>query len=614
LRQSLGRGPHARRAATALCAIGAGALALLVGVSIAGGFTLGLGALRLSVHNLRGPALVVLLSWASATTLVGPRGVRRSFDALGGLFDSRAHLVAIVCAAIAAGAGVGLGTHAASGADAAGYLSQARLLAQGRLVQHEPLATQVDWPYATDAFSPLGYRSGRTPGAIVPTYPPGLPMLMASARWAGGEWAPFLVVPLLGALAVLCTYRLGALLHAPAAGAVGAALMATSPVFLFQVVQPMSDVAAIAFWALAAVLALSSRPALAGAAAGVAAMVRPNLAPLWLPIGLACLSAHARTSRGLCPDIKDGAFGWFPGARTGLGTWLRFAAPFAAALAILAVTQWTLYGNPVSSGHGAVSDLFAPGNIGQNVRDYIQRLWRGEPAALGVSVISAAILAVRPGRKEARDALRPVVRPFVLVMAVLLAIYLPYGVFPDWSYLRFLMPALPFAFVTVGTLIALASTRVPPWMRGPLVIVTLAAVVSSNLTVARREQVFDLRRHEGRYRTAGRYLEAVLPADSVIVTSQESTAAHYYTGLPILHWDLLFADLDAAAATLRSLGRAPVLVVEDWEAPALRQRFQTSALARLDWLPRAEIGETTRVRVFDPTDRTRADVITDRIR
>jgi hypothetical protein len=56
-------------------------------------------------------------------------------------------------------------------------------------------------------------------------------------------------------------------------------------------------------------------------------------------------------------------------------------------------------------------------------------------------------------------------------------------------------------------------------------------------------------------------------------------------------------------STLTTLGRAPVLLVEDWEEADLRARFPASRLASLDWQPRADIGSTTRVRLFDPVDR-----------
>jgi hypothetical protein len=126
---------------------------------------------------------------------------------------------------------------------------------------------------------------------------------------------------------------------------------------------------------------------------------------------------------------------------------------------------------------------------------------------------------------------------------------------------------------------------------------------AANVMIARREGVFDLRVYEARYRTAGRYLGAVLPRDAVVVTSQESASAHYYTRLPVLRWDLLPGDLDDAIKTLRGLGRRPILLVEDWEEPILRARFPASSLAALDWRSRALFGTTTRVRYLDPADR-----------
>jgi hypothetical protein len=184
----------------------------------------------------------------------------------------------------------------------------------------------------------------------------------------------------------------------------------------------------------------------------------------------------------------------------------------------------------------------------------------------------------------------------------LLISYLPYGVFPDWSYLRFLMPAFPVAFAAAGALVVNACRRLPGAVRGPLLVLTLVACCSADIAIARRYAAFDMHRYESRYRTAGRYLAEVLPADAVIVTSQESASAHFYTGLPILRWDFL-SNLDAAVNTLIAAGRHPVLLVEDWEEPALRARFPGSSLARLDWNARALFGTTTRVRFLDPADR-----------
>ena len=108
---------------------------------------------------------------------------------------------------------------------------------------------------------------------------------------------------------------------------------------------------------------------------------------------------------------------------------------------------------------------------------------------------------------------------------------------------------------------------------------------------ASREQAFNLRRYEARYRTAGRYLEAALPPNAAIIAVQHSASARHYTGAPVVRWDPLPVDLDAAVAALRKLGQHPFILVEDWEEAALAAKFPRSRLARLDWAPRADFGE-----------------------
>jgi hypothetical protein len=196
---------------------------------------------------------------------------------------------------------------------------------------------------------------------------------------------------------------------------------------------------------------------------------------------------------------------------------------------------------------------------------------------------------------------------------VLLALYLPYGVFPDWSSFRFLMPALPLVFAALGGLVSEALDRLPSAARGPALLASLTLLVSLNVMHAAQQSSYALRDYEARYRTVGLYLAASMPANTVLVTSQESGSAHYYTGLPVLRWDLLGIDLETAIDRLRALGRHPVLVVEDWEKPRLRERFPSGPIASLDWPPRADAGQTTRVGVWDPDDRGAAAVVTDRL-
>jgi hypothetical protein len=177
-------------------------------------------------------------------------------------------------------------------------------------------------------------------------------------------------------------------------------------------------------------------------------------------------------------------------------------------------------------------------------------------------------------------------------------------VFPDWSYLRFLLPAFPFAFVLVGALTVNAAARLPAPSRGLLLLMAGTFVCSQNVVQAEREQAFNLRLFEARYRDAGKYLRSALPANAVIITSQESGSANHYTALPIVRWDLLNIDFDSALAALRTRDRYPVVLIEDWELRAFRSKFSRSPDAQLDWPARAELGDSTRVLLFDPADRT----------
>lgn len=564
------------------------ALSILAVIAITGGFTIDVGPLHLSAHRIVAPLAVAAVAYAGA--LIAGRD--RFRDAAGALLTRLAThgtAIAFVLGAATAGIGVAFGTYAASGADAGGYMSQAVLIADGQLSFREPLVERATWPDAAWSFAPLGFRPGRDPAEIVPTYPPGLPIAMLLASAVAGEFGPFLVAPLLGAIGVVATYRLGVRIHSRTAGVVAAALMATSPVWLFQIVQPMSDVPATALWTIALLGAVSGAPLISGVASGASLLMRPNLFPLVFAIAFVLVSTPDRSR-----DPSTMRRRWY-----GL---FAFGTCVVLAGAIIAAVQWRLYGNPLSSGHGSLAELFSIANIVPNIRDYLIRLLRGETPALVMTATAVAILLLTR-RRTTPTAVGQALKLLALTIVPLLVCYLPYGVFPDWSYLRFLLPAFPAAFVVSSALVVEASDRLPHAIRGPVVVVALAAVCAANVSIARREAAFDLRVYESRYRTAGRYLDIVLPREAVIVTSQESASAHYYTGRPVLRWDLLSGDLDRVVAAVRGLGRTPVLLIEDWEEPLLRARFPASALARLDWRSRALFGTTTRVRYLDPADR-----------
>jgi hypothetical protein len=235
-----------------------------------------------------------------------------------------AYAVAIAAATAAFIVGVRWGTGAAGGSDSSCYMNEARLFSRFTTHIEQPLAASAPWPRAAWTFTPAGHLpSPSRAGAIVPMCPPGLPLVMAVARWIHAD---LLVVPLLGALAVWLTFVLGCRIDAPLTGAASAVLLACSPIFLYQIVQPMTDVPAAAWWLAAAVLAIGTprRPFAAGLAASMAILTRPNLLPLAVPVALYLGRRSLRSFVG----------GLIPG------------------VVVLALLNWRMYGSPFASGYG----------------------------------------------------------------------------------------------------------------------------------------------------------------------------------------------------------------------------------------------------------------------
>ena len=363
----------------ALVAVAVVAASVGIIVLLTGGFTLTAGPIRLSAH--RATASLIVAAAALALLFVMERkSALHALAAVEPFLDRHATAIALVAAAAACGTAIAHGTYAAAGADAAGYVSEAALLAGGSLSRSEPLVATVAWPNAAWSFSPLGYRPGVSAGEIVPTYPAGLPLLMAGALRTGLPLAEYLVVPLLAALTVVATFLLGARTHSRIAGLVAATLLAASPIFLFQAVQPMSDVPATALWALALVGAMGDRsraPLLAGVAAGAALLTRPNLAPLGLAIALA--AAYRR------PD-------WFRRL-------LLLAVGTAPGLVALALIQQRLYGSYFSSGYGPAGDLFTWAAVWPNAVRYGLRLWQSETAAIVMALLAGLLVLFKPSHQ-----------------------------------------------------------------------------------------------------------------------------------------------------------------------------------------------------------------------
>jgi hypothetical protein len=221
----------------------------------------------------------------------------------------------------------------------------------------------------------------------VPGCPAGLSFAMSGAMRVGGDPAVFLLVPLFGVLAVWSTYLLGRTIAGPWAGAAASSLLVCSPLFMYGVIQPTSDVPAAALW-LASLAAATSegdgsgafrfrRAIGTGLMAGLALMVRPHLFPLVaVPVML--------VRSGWRPDVTSTP--GEPVSRSRLDAAVIMGTmPGIAAVAWL---QWRIYGSPFGSATTAADSVVGLGQAAANMAWH--SWWLGR---LHTPVLALAFLA-----------------------------------------------------------------------------------------------------------------------------------------------------------------------------------------------------------------------------
>jgi len=491
-----------------------------------------------------------------------------------------------VCAALVLGLhAVRYGTFTASGSDSYAYVSQAYGWASRALPLPQPIPMSVPWPSGDASLSPLGYVPGPEPHTMVPTYAPGLPLMMAAAL-VFGAWGPFLVVPLCAALVVWLTFLLGRRTGGPWAGILAAMLVVTSPIVVFQSMWPMTDVPVAALWTGAAVAALGGTRRstfAAGLWTAAAFLVRPNL-PL---VPLVFLAHVALSSRGRERWIRLALFG-------------AAAAPAALTIAVL-YTLW--HGTPWNSGFGSAEEIFAVKNIVPNLTRYPVWLWQSQSP-----LILLALVPLLPFR---RDADQPAVRLLGALFLATLFSYLVYFPFEEWWYLRFLLPAIPAVLVLMSTGLVAIGRRVPrPWGRVTVTAVTLGLIAYTTRFNVGHGMFGPLRDVERRYADVGVYVHQALPANAIIFAIQQSGSVRYYSGRMTIRWDLIDRDWTSrAAAEVERLGLHPYMVIEDWELPQMRDWFGLAPDAPPPWPLVARLRAPVSVSVLDLSSRPPAQQV-----
>jgi hypothetical protein len=462
--------------------------------------------------------------------------------------------------------GIANNSWGAGASDSYSYVSQMDLWRAGNLKVPIAMAAQVPWPNALATFTPFGYAAVADEMAIAPITGAGLPLLMAVLKAVGGQTAAFTVVPLTGALLVWTTFLLGRRVSSDAIGLAAAWLVATSPTFLMMFKTQMSDVPAAAFWALAMYWALgtTTRSAvLAGLAASVAILVRPNLALVAAVIAVwMILADRSRPRRSVF-----------------------FALAAAPGCLAVAAINTALFGSPLSSGYGGLASLFSIRNVPDTLGSYTQWLIDTQ-----TPLVFAGIFIVR-------------IAPLLgCVLVAVWALYAAYLAFDAWWFLRFLLPTWPPMFI--GTAAAIVGMFNRARWGHAAAGVLLFSLGAYGIHVTMQRNVFTRDEGDRRYATIARLVADQTEPSAMILASIHAGSLRYYAGRATLRFDILEpAWLDRSAAWLNDHGRHPYVLVDDWEMPAFRERFgRTNALGELRLAPALAYrayGSTNTVYLFD---------------
>jgi hypothetical protein len=492
-----------------------------------------------------------------------------------------AFLIALVAAACVVAVGVKFGSKSAAASDGYGYLSQAEMWRSGLPKIDQPWLNDVPWPNKEWNLMPLAWRPvGHERGwSMVPIGSTGLSLLMAAAKAIGGRCAPFVLGPLAGGILVLATYGIGSRLVSAAAGAIAAVLVATSPVVLYHVMWPMSDVPCAAAWACAFYFALDDRRgwlAASGTCAAIATLIRPNLA-----FGIAIIAVWV--------FLRLGDRRWRS---------LWFAAPAAVGPVLVAILNTLIYGSPTSSGYDGVNRIFMWENVGANAKLYATWLVTTHTPLILVGAVVAVWISAPIWPRASRGA----VAALAIFAAGVSVEYFSFQVFDAWWFLRYFLPVWPLLMIGLAAVIYAIGRRSAA--AALLCAVVTAGLGAHGIYQATTRKVFELGRADWRFAGAGSLVRGSTEDRSVVFSFLHSGTIRYYAGRFTLKFDYLDRDwLDRSVEWFQQKGIHVYALLEESEVEQFRSWFANqTTLDRLSYPVFEYRTDPTTIRLFDLSD------------
>jgi hypothetical protein len=297
--------------------------------------------------------------------------------------------------------------------------------------------------------------------------------------------------------------------------------------------------------------------------------------------------------------------------QTAIRRTIWFSVAVAAGCVAVAAVNNHLYGSPLRSGYEPLDALYALANAGPNLDRYPRWLMQSETPFICLALAAPLFVRQRSNLRHVRMlAGRDVALlcAFAATVCVSYLFYRPFGR-DEWTYLRFLLPAYPALLVlavsvTIESLRRVTARETMARAAAAVLCLTLAAWMARESI---QRGALTARVVEQRYVDVGRFVDAMLPTNSIFIAKLHAGSIRYYSHRLTMNYEWLEQRwLDEAVKELTARGYHPFIALEEDEEAPFRDRFAPlNALARLDWPPMAERREIVRVRIYDPADRDR---------
>jgi hypothetical protein len=269
-------------------------------------------------------------------------------------------------------------------------------------------------------------------------------------------------------------------------------------------------------------------------------MIRPTTAPLAVLVGVLVLvgGGSAAASWRHLEWRRAAVFGAFAALGPLLVLW----------------SNTMLFGGPLEAGYKGAAGFFRWEHVWPNLVRYPSWLIDVH-SVVAMAGFAAVPLALWRRSAEGRHAAAVALSATAFVV-LNLAIIVPYLNFEQWTYLRFVLPAMVALFV----LLAALAVWTAEWLAGrsrllaPFALIPAVVVAWQGAPEARR--ALNEWRSVRSVLLMGPYLREMLPPDAVVMAYLHSGSVAYYGRRPIVRLDIVQPDLDVVIARLQAMGSA----------------------------------------------------------